>query len=150
MDGSFPKRSRLISRNTLMSRIQSSVPPVSWRPLSPQLPIELSEHAILAGTQRDAFAASYALINPAFRVETFRGYCDPLEVYQYVTPTEDITEERIAAMRSRAAKGPYVRMLNEVYDQYKEYTEEVAFFVEQVTGHMIPDFRPALKSVSRP
>ena len=41
-----------------------------------KLPLELSDHAILAGTQRDAFAASYALINPAFRVETFRGYCD--------------------------------------------------------------------------
>ena len=64
-----------------------------------QLPIEISSHAILAGTQRDAFAASYALINPAFRVETFRGYCDPLEVYDYATATEEIPEERIAAMR---------------------------------------------------
>ena len=31
-----------------------------------KLPLEISENAILAGTQRDAFAASYALINPAF------------------------------------------------------------------------------------
>ena len=110
-----------------------------------KLPIELSEHAILAGTQRDAFAASYALINPAFRVETFRGYCDPLEVYDYATPHEDITEERIAAMRSRYAQTPYVKALNKVYGAYGEYTDEVAFFIEQVTGHMIPDFKPALK-----
>ena len=71
-----------------------------------QLPLEISDHAILAGSQRDAFAASYALINPAFRVETFRGYCDPLEVYDYATPTEEISRERIAAMRQRYAGTP--------------------------------------------
>lgn len=111
-----------------------------------QLPIEISDNAILAGTQRDAFAASYALINPAFRVETFRGYCDPLEVYDYATPSGDVTAERIAAMRGRYAKTPYVKALTGVYSQYGEYTDEVAFFVEQVTGHMIPDFKPALKN----
>ncbi len=110
-----------------------------------KLPLEISDHAILAGSQRDAFAASYALINPAFRVETFRGYCDPLEVYDYATPTEDISAERISAMRLRYAKTPYVKALNQVYGSYGEYTDEVAFFIEQVTGHMIPDFRPALK-----
>lgn len=110
-----------------------------------QLPIEISQHAILAGTQRDAFAASYALINPAFRVETFRGYCDPLEVYDYATPCGDVTEARIAAMRQKYAETPYVKALNRVYQEYGEYTDEVAFFIEQVTGHMIPDFRPALK-----
>lgn len=111
-----------------------------------KLPIEISGNAILAGSQRDAFAASYALINPAFKVETFRGYCDPLEVYDYATPTEEIPAERIATMRSRYAETPYVKALNRVYSQYGEYTEEVAFFIEQVTGHMIPDFRPALKN----
>lgn len=110
-----------------------------------KLPLEISEHAILAGSQRDAFAASYALINPAFRVETFRGYCDPLEVYEYATATEEISAERIAAMRERYAQTPYVKALNKVYGSYGEYTDEVAFFIEQVTGHMIPDFRPALK-----
>lgn len=110
-----------------------------------KLPIAISEHAILAGSQRDAFAASYALINPAFRVETFRGYCDPLEVYDYATPTDEVSAERIAAMRNRYAQTPYVKALNKVYGSYGEYTEEVAFFVEQVTGHMIPDFKPALK-----
>ncbi len=110
-----------------------------------KLPIEISDHAILAGTQRDAFAASYALINPAFRVETFRGYCDPLEVYDYATEHGDVTKERIATMRTRYAKTPYVKALNQVYGAYGEYTDEVAFFIEQVTGHMIPDFQPALK-----
>ncbi len=110
-----------------------------------ELPIELSDSAILAGTQRDAFAASYALINPAFRVETFRGYCDPLEVYDYATPAGDISLERIAAMRAKASEGEYVKSLNSVYSAYASCTDEVAFFIEQVTGHMIPDFRPALK-----
>jgi len=110
-----------------------------------RLPIEISGCAILAGTQRDAFAASYALINPAFKVETFRGYCDPLEVYDYATPTEEISADRIAAMRSLYAETPYVKALTDVYARYGEYTDEVAFFIEQVTGHMIPDFRSALK-----
>lgn len=111
-----------------------------------KLPIEISDNAILAGSQRDAFAASYALINPAFKVETFRGYCDPLEVYDYATPTDEVSAQRIAAMRARYAKTPYVKALNRVYGEYGEYTDEVAFFIEQVTGHMIPDFRPALKN----
>lgn len=111
-----------------------------------KLPISISENAILAGTQRDAFAASYALINPAFQVETFRGYCDPLEVYDYATATEDIPQARIDAQRRRYAQTPYVRALNDVYQKYEEYTDEVAFFIEQVTGHMVPDFRPALKN----
>lgn len=110
-----------------------------------QLPLELSEHALLAGTQRDAFAASYALINPAFKVETFKGYCDPLEVYDFATPTPELPAERIAAIRETAAQSDYVKALNELYGKYSQYTDEVAFFMEQVTGHHIPDFRPALK-----
>lgn len=110
-----------------------------------QLPIELSEHAVLAGTQRDAFAASYALIHPAFEVETFRGYCDPLEVYDYATPTATLSAQRIRAMRDNMSKTPCVQALSQVYRTYAPYTGEVAFFVEQVTGHMIPDYRPVLK-----
>ncbi len=110
-----------------------------------QLPLDISDHAIFAGTQRDAFAASYALINPAFEVENFRGYCDPLEVYDYATPSGSVTKERIAAMRARAADSVYVQDLNQVYHGCEEYTKEVAFFVEQVTGHLIPDFRLAMK-----
>ena len=110
-----------------------------------QLPLEISENAIFAGTQRDAFAASYALINPAFEVENFKGYCDPLEVYDHATPNEDITAERISTMRSRAAGSECVKELTKVYDDCAEYTGEVAFFIEQVTGHVIPDFRRAMK-----
>ena len=115
-----------------------------------KLPLEISEHAIFAGTQRDAFAASYALINPAFSVENFVGYCNPLEVYDFATPSDRITTERIQSMRNRAAGSDYVQDLIKVYDSCKEYTGEVAFFVEQVTGHLIPDFRVALKHGIRP
>lgn len=111
-----------------------------------ELPLEISDHALLAGTQRDAFAASYALINPAFRVETFRGYCDPLEVYDYATPTDDIPPHRIAALRENTAHAPCVKALSKVYEENSEYTDEVVFFFEQVTGHLIPDFRPVLKN----
>lgn len=110
-----------------------------------KLPIEISDYALLAGSQRDAFAASYALINPAFEVETFRGYCDPLEVYDYATPTATVSAERIANMRRRAAQSRYVKALNEVYGRNRQYTDEVAFFLEPVTGHLIPDYRRALK-----
>lgn len=108
------------------------------------LPLEISDHAVFAGTQRDAFAASYALINPAFTVESFRGYCDPLEVYDFATPTEEIPQSRIDAQRQRASDSEYVRQLSQVYAGCAQETEEVAFFVEQVTGHLIPDFRQAI------
>lgn len=100
-----------------------------------ELPLDISAQALLAGTQRDAFAASYALINPAFDVKTFRGYCDPLEVYDYVKPSAELPAERIRAMRQEAAQTPFVKALNGVYAEYSEYTDEVAFFFESVTGH---------------
>ena len=87
-----------------------------------RLPIEISDNALLAGTQRDAFAASYALINPAFKVETFKGYCDPLEVYDFATPTPELPAERIAAIRETAAQSDYVKALNELYGKYGQYT----------------------------
>ena len=111
-----------------------------------KLPLEISDNAVFAGTQRDAFAASYALINPAFTVETFRGYCDPLEVYDFATPTREISQSRIDAQRARASDSDYVRQLSRVYDDCKEDTEEVAYFIEQVTGHLIPDFRRAIQT----
>lgn len=110
-----------------------------------ELPLTLSEHAIFAGSQSDAFARSYALINPSFRVETFSGYCDPTAVYDDIEPNEEFTPERIDRIRSFAKNSEYVRALSAVYEQYENYTEEVAFFIEQVTGHIIPDFRPVLK-----
>ena len=46
-----------------------------------ELPLSIGENAVFAGSQSDAFARSYALIDPAFRVETFSGYCDPTAVF---------------------------------------------------------------------
>ena len=109
------------------------------------LPLSISDHAIFAGTQRDAFARSYALINPSFRVETFAGYCDPTAVYNDIDPTEEFPKERIEALRELDKKTEYVKTLSAVYKDCEKLTGEVAFFVEQVTGHLIPDMRYALK-----
>ena len=109
------------------------------------LPLSISDNAIFAGTQRDAFARSYALINPSFKVETFAGYCDPTAVYNDIDPTEEFTTERINALRELDKETDYVKNLSKVYAGCEKLTGEVAFFVEQVTGHLIPDMRYALK-----
>ncbi len=110
-----------------------------------QLPLTLSAHAVFAGTQDDAFARSYALINPAFQVESFTGYCDPTAVFSDITPSEEISAERIADMRAYTQDTEFVRALTAVYDKAQDFTAEAAFFIEQVTGHVIPDFGPALR-----
>lgn len=109
------------------------------------LPLDISDNAVFVGTQRDAFARTYALINPNFRVETFSGYCDPTAVFDDITPDEEISRERIDALRKKTSDSDYVRDLMKVYNTYDNYIGEVVFFVEQVTGHVIPDFRRALK-----
>ncbi len=110
-----------------------------------ELPLFISDNALFAGTQRDAFARSYALINPAFKVETFAGYCDPTAVYGDIDETEEFTKERIEALREIDKQTPYVKSLTEVYATREKHTGEVAYFIEQVTGHLIPDMRYALK-----
>ena len=110
-----------------------------------ELPISLSENAVFAGTQRDAFARTYALINPAFQVETFSGYCDPTAIFDDIEENETFTRKRIESLRSYTKQGDYVRALTKVYEENEDCTAEVAFFIEQVTGHLIPDFRPALQ-----
>ena len=109
------------------------------------LPISLSENAVFAGTQRDAFARTYALINPTFRVETFSGYCDPTAIFDDIEVNETFTQARIDSLREYTKNGKYVRELTKVYEENEDCTAEVAFFIEQVTGHLIPDFRPALR-----
>ncbi len=109
------------------------------------LPLSISDNAIFAGTQRDAFARSYALINPSFRVETFAGYCDPTAVYNDIDPTTEFTQERINTLRELDRKTDYIKALSEVYSACESHTGEVAYFIEQVTGHLIPDMRYALK-----
>lgn len=110
------------------------------------LPLWISENAVFAGTQRDAFAKSYALINPAFEVETFSGYCDPTAVFDDIKPNEEFTAERISDLREKTKQSDYVSTLTDMYSHFEDYTSEVAFFVEQVTGHLIPDFRLVLKN----
>lgn len=111
-----------------------------------ELPISISDNAVFAGTQNDAFARSYALINPAFKVESFSGYCDPTAVFDDIEPNDAISPERINAMRENDRKSDYIKALNEVYGSAHPYTDEATYFVEQVTGHIIPDFRPVLKN----
>ena len=109
------------------------------------IPLFISDNVIFAGTQRDAFAKSYALINPSFTVEGFSGYCDPLAIYDDIEPNEQFSKARIDKVRQHTKKSKMVEMLGETYSKAENYTKEVIFFVEQVTGHVIPDFRYALK-----
>ena len=115
-----------------------------------RLPLDISSNAIFAGTQADAFSESYALINPTFKVEEFSGYCDPVAVYNDIEPSGEITKERIETQRSKDQNTEYVETLKKVYQDYGNYTSEVVFFIEQVTGHVIPDLRPALKTGVEP
>lgn len=109
------------------------------------LPLDISKNAVFVGTQRDSFARSYALINPTFKVETFNGYCDPTAVFGDIDPDKNITRERIDKLCEYTRGTPYVKKLMQVYDSVEDLTGEVVFFIEQVTGHLIPDFRPVLK-----
>ena len=109
------------------------------------IPLYISDHQLFAGTQDDAFARSYALINPAFKVEEFSGYCDPAAVFGDIEPNDEFNAERIAKARNEFAKCEYAVKLGEVYGANECYTKEVIFFFEQVTGHLIPDMRFALK-----
>lgn len=110
-----------------------------------ELPLDLSPNAVFAGTQRDAFARTYALINPTFQVETFSGYCDPTSVFNDIQPEGKLTRNRIDSLRKKTNDSAYVRELMQVYEDFGNYTNEVVFFVEQVTGHVIPDFRGVLR-----
>lgn len=109
------------------------------------IPLYLTDSQIFAGTQDDAFARSYALINPTFKVEEFSGYCDPTAVFGDIEPNDEFTAERIAAARAKFAETEYAEKLREVYAEAEPYTKEVIFFFEQVTGHLIPDVRFAIK-----
>ena len=111
-----------------------------------RMPLSIPEGSFIAGTQDDAFSPSYALINPGFKVETFAGYCDPVAVYDDIAADDEISLERIAKVRNYYASTPYVRKLKSIYDETGIITKEVAFFVEPVTGHVIPDCRPILKN----
>jgi Pyruvate-formate lyase len=112
--------------------------------IADELPLSIDENAIFAGTQRDAFARSYALINPSFRVDTFGGYCDPTAVYGDIEPNAEFTADRIETVKEFDRNSIYVRELNAAYESAKPFTDEVEFFMEQVTGHVIADYRQIL------
>jgi len=112
-----------------------------------RMPISILPGAALAGTQDGAFSPSYALINPAFKVEDFAGYCDPCAIFNDITPdsANGISRDRINTVRKRLEATPYVRTLQSIYADTGDETKEVAYFVEPVTGHTIPDLRPFLE-----
>ena len=116
----------------------------TMREVISRLPISISDHAIFAGTQDDAFARSYALINPTFEVNSFTGYCDPTAVFGDIEPNEEFTQVRIDSLRDYEKTLPFTQALNHAYTLAGNSTEEAVFFIEQVTGHLIPDFKPAL------
>ncbi|MBR6701516.1 MAG: hypothetical protein IKI78_00075, partial [Clostridia bacterium] len=62
-----------------------------------------------------------------------------------IEPDEEFTRERIDAVRSEFAGTKYAKKLGKVYSEYENYTKEVIFFFEQVTGHLIPDMRFTLR-----
>ena len=95
--------------------------------------------SVFAGTQDDAFSPSYALINPSFEVESFAGYCDPVAIYSDIEPSAAIPKERIEAVRDYYRGTPHVKRLTAIYEKTATLTDEVTFFMEPVTGHMIPD-----------
>ncbi|MCD7817438.1 MAG: pyruvate formate lyase family protein, partial [Lachnospiraceae bacterium] len=52
-----------------------------------------------------------------------------------------ITEERIARVKDYYTKNDFAKALTAAYDPAEKYTGEAVFFIEQVTGHVIPDVR---------
>lgn len=110
-----------------------------------KIPLWLSDYHVFAGTQDYAFARSYALINPAFSVDSFTGYCDPAAVFGDIEPIGDITQERIEDLKGYNIDTEFSRALCGAYDKAGEDTSEAIFFIEQVTGHLIPDMRPVLR-----
>lgn len=109
-----------------------------------RIPLIIGDYHVFAGTQDDAFARSYALINPSFTVKTFEGYCDPIAVFGDIDPIGDITKERIEHVKEYYGKNEFAKALTAAYDPAEKYTKEVVFFIEQVTGHVIPDVRQFL------
>lgn len=115
------------------------------REVARELPLWISDYHMFAGTQDDAFARSYALINPAFTVDSFSGYCDPVAVFGDIDPIGDITQERIDSLKEYNNQTQFADTLRKAYDIAGDSTSEAIFFIEQVTGHLIPDVRPLLK-----
>jgi len=85
-----------------------------------QLPIFIEPGQIFAGTEEDAFSASYALINPAFRIENFQGYNDEIAFYDDVKLGDkiseiEITEQMVGKNRKFWGKHPSVVKIRDIY-----------------------------------
>lgn len=109
-----------------------------------RIPLSIGDYHVFAGTQDDSFARSYALINPAFTVDSFSGYCDPVAVFGDIDPIGDITQERIDDLKEYNNHTKFADALRQAYDLAGDDTSEAIYFIEQVTGHLIPDVRPML------
>ena len=109
-----------------------------------RIPLSLGDYHVFAGSQDDSFARSYALINPAFTVDSFSGYCDPVAVFGDIDPIGDITQERIDDLKEYNNHTKFADTLRHAYDLAGDDTSEAIYFIEQVTGHLIPDVRPML------
>lgn len=109
-----------------------------------RIPLSLGDYHVFAGTQDDSFARSYALINPAFTVDSFSGYCDPVAVFGDIDPIGDITQERIDDLKEYNNHTKFADALRHSYDLAGDDTSEAIYFIEQVTGHLIPDVRSML------
>ena len=109
-----------------------------------RIPLSLGDYHVFAGTQDDSFARSYALINPAFTVDSFSGYCDPVAVFGDIDPIGDITQERIDDLKEYNNHTKFADTLRHAYNLAGDDTSEAIYFIEQVTGHLIPDVRPML------
>ena len=88
-----------------------------------KIPLTLGDYHVFAGTQDDAFARSYALINPSFTVKTFEGYCDPIAVFGDIDPIGDITQERIDHVKKYYGKNDFAKALTAAYDPAEKYTK---------------------------
>jgi len=115
-----------------------------------QLPIFIEPGQIFAGTEEDAFSASYALINPAFRIESFQGYNDEIAFYDDVKPNDkiadiEVTTQIVKDNRKIWSRHPSVVKIRDIYKETGNQTKEAVYFVERVTGHTIPGFEEALE-----
>lgn len=116
-----------------------------------EIPIFIEPGQIFAGTEEDAFSASYALINPAFQVKSFQGYNDEIAFYDDVKPGDkfddiEVNKKMIENNRIFWSKHPSVAKMRDIYKETGNQTKEAVYFVEKVNGHIIPDFEEALEN----
>ena len=146
LDGWFIAKEKEMEQETAYEGINEEIKKAMLlKDVIATIPLDIDDNQIFAGTQDDAFARSYALINPSFKVEEFAGYCDPAAVFGDIEPNEEFTAERILKTKEKFMKTEYAEKLGKVYENCENHTKEVIYFIEQVTGHLIPDFRYALR-----